>query len=68
MEQTGLPNLEVKKALEAAKRTPGWNNRRPDVRRFELANRYGRAPCVLYVVPARCWAHRRYLDGIKLPA
>lgn len=49
---------DVVQAIEKAKRTAGWNNRRPDVRRFELANRYGRLPCVLYVVPARYWTTR----------
>jgi len=47
-------------ALERAQRTQGWNNRRDDVQRFELVNVYGRAPCVLYVVPARRWAYRRW--------
>jgi hypothetical protein len=47
-------------ALEQAKRTAGWNMRRGDVRRFTLANEYGREACHLYVVPARCWAYRRW--------
>ncbi|HWG09878.1 MAG TPA: hypothetical protein VN693_00035 [Rhodanobacteraceae bacterium] len=46
-------------ALEQAKRTAGWNNRRGDVQRFELANVYGHARCLLYVVPVRRWAYRR---------
>ncbi|MEO8804129.1 MAG: hypothetical protein ABI304_01975 [Rudaea sp.] len=53
-----LPD-DVLHALETAKRTAGWNNRRGDVQRFELAKRCGHAHCVLYVVPARRWAYRR---------
>lgn len=48
----------VRLALKQARRSAGWNCRRPDVKRFELANRWGNAPCVLYVVPARNWAYR----------
>ena len=54
-----LPD-DVLAALERAQRTQGWNNRRGDVQRFELANGYGRASCLLYVVPARTWAYRRW--------
>lgn len=54
-----LPH-DVIQAIEKAKRTPGWNNRRGDVRRFELVNLYGREPCLLYVVPARRWAYQRW--------
>jgi hypothetical protein len=54
-----LPD-DVMQAIEQAKRTAGWNNRRGDVQRFELANAYGHAPCLLYVVPARRWAYRRW--------
>ncbi|GAA0707921.1 hypothetical protein GCM10009105_07040 [Dokdonella soli] len=46
-----LPD-DVRTALAAAKRAPGWNSRSGAIRRFELG------PCVLYVVPARCWAYR----------
>ncbi len=53
-----LPD-DVLAALEHAKRTQGWNNRRDDVQRFELANMYGHDRCLLYVVPARRWAYRR---------
>lgn len=49
---------EVQKALKAANRSPGWNNRPRDVRRFVLAGHYG-ADCTLYVVPFACWAYRR---------
>ena len=48
---------DVVQALTAAKRTPGWNNRNPAVRRFEIGC-YGLG-CTLYVVPARAWAYRR---------
>jgi hypothetical protein len=48
----------VAQAIEQAKRTQGWNNRCGNVRRFELANLYEYAPCVLYVVPGRRWAYR----------
>lgn len=49
---------EVMRAVEQAKRTAGWNNRHVEVQRFELPNVYGHKPCLLYVVPARCWAYR----------
>lgn len=51
---------EVTRAIEQAKRTPGWNNRRDVVQRFELANDGGRGPCVLIVVPCRRWANHRW--------
>lgn len=54
-----LPD-DVIRAIEQAKRTAGWNNRRGDVQRFELANVYGHEPCTLYVVPCRRWAYRRW--------
>jgi hypothetical protein len=54
-----LPD-DVLAALAYADRSPGWNNRRSDVQRFELVNLYGHAPCVLYVVPFRRWAFRRW--------
>lgn len=54
-----LPD-DVLAALERAQRTQGWNNRRDGVQRFELVNVNGRAPCLLYVVPARTWAYRRW--------
>lgn len=54
-----LPD-EVRAALAYAERTAGWNNRRGDVQRFELANLHGHEPCLLYVVPARRWAYRRW--------
>ena len=54
-----LPD-DVTAALAYAERTAGWNNRRGDVQRFELANVYGHEPCLLYVVPARRWAYRRW--------
>lgn len=51
---------DVTAALAYAERTAGWNNRRGDVQRFELVNCYGHEPCLLYVVPARRWAYRRW--------
>lgn len=54
---------EVLKALKDAKRGPGWNNRCPTVRRFEIGC-YGLA-CTLYVVPARAWAYRSAERGAQ---
>lgn len=51
---------DVTAALAYAERTAGWNNRRDNVQRFELANVYGHEPCLLYVVPARRWAYWRW--------
>ena len=48
---------DVAQALAAAERTPGWHNRNPAIRRFEIG-RYG-LNCTLYVVPARAWTSRR---------
>jgi hypothetical protein len=48
---------DVVQALANAQRTPGWNNRNPAIRRFEIG-RYG-LDCTLYVVPFRAWAYRR---------
>jgi hypothetical protein len=50
--KTKLPD-DVLRALVNAERGPGWNNRSPEVQRFELG------ACVLYVVPFRRWAYRR---------
>lgn len=47
---------DVLRALTAAQRTPGWHNRNPAIRRFEIG-RYG-LDCTLYVVPARVWLRR----------
>ena len=57
--KTTLPD-DVTAALAYAERSPGWNNRRDEVQRFELVNVYGHAPCLLYVVPCRRWAYRRW--------
>lgn len=57
MKTQTLP-IEVRTALAEADRAPGWNNRRREIRRFELAGHWGE-PCTLYVVPFRCWANRR---------
>ena len=51
---------DVIDAVAYAQRTNGWNNRRPDVRTFELPNRWGRDRCTLYVVPARVWRYRSW--------
>lgn len=56
---TKLPD-NVLAALEQAKRTAGWNMRRSGVQRFTLPSTTGQASCHLYVVPARCWAYRRW--------
>jgi hypothetical protein len=48
----------VLNALAEAERVPGWNNRRRDIRCFELAGSFGHC-CTLYVVPFRRWAYRR---------
>lgn len=47
-------------ALAYAARTQGWNNRRGDVQRFTLPNRWGHDACTLYVVPARTWTYRQW--------
>jgi hypothetical protein len=52
MKRTPLPD-DVKRALAAADRTPGWSMRSRDVRRFALGG------CMLIVVPFRRWAYRR---------
>lgn len=59
MKANRLPD-DVMRAIEQAQRTAGWNNRRGDVQQFELANLYGHEPCLLYVVPCRRWAYRRW--------
>lgn len=59
-----LPD-DVMRAIEQAKRTPGWNNRSGDVQRFELENVYGHARCLLYVVPCRRWAYRRWERQVR---
>lgn len=48
---------EVMRALQAAQRTRGWNNRNPAIRRFEIGH-HG-VVCTLYVVPARAWSYRQ---------
>ena len=57
MKHTPLP-ADVLRALLECERAPGWNNRRPDVRRFILSGNFGR-DCTLYAVPFRRWAYRR---------
>jgi len=57
MKRHPLP-AEAVQALKAADRTPGWNVRRRDVIRFDLAGPCGTS-CALYVVPFARWAYRR---------
>jgi len=52
MKRTTLPD-DVRHALAAADRVPGWNMRSRDVHRFALGD------CTLIVVPFRLWAYRR---------
>lgn len=42
------------RALEQARRSPGWNFRPPEVSCFELPG----CDCKVYVVPASRWAYR----------
>ncbi len=58
MTQRTNANDDMARAIEHAKRTPGWNNRARTVRRFDLPGGFGHG-CVLYVVPFRRWAYRR---------
>lgn len=44
---------DIRAALVAADRAPGWNMRADTIRRFKLG------ACTLYVVPYRRWAYRR---------
>ena len=52
-----LPD-DVVLALREAERSPGWNNRSRDVRRFDLAGGCGHG-CTLYVVPYRRFRYNR---------
>lgn len=49
---------DVLRALAEADRSPGWNNRSRDVRRFDVPGDCGRG-CILYVVPYRRFAYNR---------
>jgi hypothetical protein len=44
----------ISNALAVTKRSPGWNNRKPDIQRVKLG------ACTLLAVPYRRWAWRRY--------
>ncbi len=44
---------QIRAALAAADRSPGWNMRADTIRRFDVGT------CALYVVPYRRWAYRR---------
>lgn len=61
MKAQSLP-VDVHLALKAAARSPGWNCRAMAVTRFKLENRYGREPCLLFVVPYRCWVENEIED------
>ena len=52
MKRFALPDA-VLRALTDARRTPGWNSRRREVKCFQLET------CMLIVVPFRRWAYRR---------
>lgn len=44
----------VSNALTVTQRSPGWNNRKPDIQRIQLG------ACTLLAVPYRRWAWRRH--------
>jgi hypothetical protein len=44
----------VSNALTVTQRSPGWNNRKPDIQRVQLG------ACTLLAVPYRRWAWRRH--------
>ena len=44
----------VSNALTVTQRSPGWNNRKPDIQRIQVG------ACTLLAVPYRRWAWRRY--------
>lgn len=44
---------DVRRALAEAERSPGWNMRAGEIRRFAVG------ACTLFVVPYRRWAYRR---------
>ena len=49
---------EILDALADCTRTPGWNMRRREIRRFTVGGKYG-APCTLICVPAAFWVFHR---------
>lgn len=50
----GTVSNAVSNALTVTQRSPGWNNRKPDIQRVQLG------ACTLLAVPYRRWAWRRY--------
>lgn len=54
MSPTNKTTNDIVNALAAAKKSPGWNNRSPDIHMYDLGD------CILYVVPYRRWAWRRH--------
>lgn len=46
--------FRLSNALSVTQRSPGWNNRKPDIVRVQLG------ACTLLAVPYRRWAWRRY--------
>jgi hypothetical protein len=57
-EDTAIPPvakpIALGNALSITQRSPGWNNRKPDIVRVQLGY------CTLLAVPYRRWAWRRY--------
>lgn len=49
-----VPSNALSNALAVTQRSPGWNNRKPDIQRVQLG------ACTLLAVPYRRWAWRRY--------
>ena len=47
-------SADVSNALTVTQRSPGWNNRKPDIQRVQLGT------CTLLAVPYRRWAWRRH--------
>lgn len=46
-------------ALDRAKRTPGWNNRKLETTYFDLPWMRASGHCRVYVVPAKIWTYWR---------
>lgn len=53
-DKTRTESNAVSNALTVTQRSPGWNNRKPDIQRVQLG------ACTLLAVPYRRWAWRRY--------
>lgn len=50
----GTRSNAVSNALTVTQRSPGWNNRKPDIQRVQLG------ACTLLAVPYRRWAWHRH--------